>query len=59
LIWAETGGPQIVSHPELAGFGSRLIARTVSSQLGGEIAYDWQESGLVATISIGLDRLAE
>jgi two-component sensor histidine kinase len=58
LIWAETGGPPIVGHPELTGFGSRLIARTVSSQLGGGLAYDWQESGLVVTIQIPEGRLA-
>jgi two-component sensor histidine kinase len=58
LIWAETGGPPIVGHPELTGFGSRLIARTVSSQLGGELIYDWQESGLVLTIALPQDRLA-
>jgi two-component sensor histidine kinase len=58
LIWAETGGPRIVNHPELTGFGSRLIARTISSQLGGELTYDWQESGLVVTIAMQQDRLA-
>lgn len=58
LIWAETGGPPIVGHPELTGFGSRLIARTVSSLLGGELTYDWQESGLVVTIAMRPDKLA-
>lgn len=58
LIWAETGGPPIVGHPELTGFGSRLIARTVASQLGGELRYDWQETGLVVTITMRPDRLA-
>ena len=58
LIWAETGGPRIVGHPELTGFGSRLIARTVSSQLGGKLSYDWQETGLVVTIAMRQDRLA-
>ncbi|MBA3525722.1 MAG: histidine kinase [Sphingomonas sp.] len=58
LIWAETGGPPIVGHPELTGFGSRLIARTVSSQLGGELTYDWQESGLVVTLALRQDRMA-
>ncbi len=58
LVWAETGGPPIVGHPELTGFGSRLIARTVSSQLGGELAYDWQESGLVVTLALRQDRMA-
>lgn len=58
LTWAETGGPLIVGHPELTGFGSRLVARSVSSQLGGELTYDWQESGLVVSIGMRQDRLA-
>lgn len=59
LTWAETGGPPIIGHPELTGFGSRLIARTVTSQLRGELTYDWQETGLVVTISMPEARLAE
>lgn len=59
LVWAETGGPAIADNPELTGFGSRLIARTVSSQLGGELSYDWQENGLVVTISMRLEKMAE
>jgi two-component sensor histidine kinase len=58
LIWAETGGPLIVKHPELTGFGSRLVARSVANQLGGELTYDWQESGLVVTVRMRQDRLA-
>ena len=58
LIWAETGGPPVVGHPELTGFGSRLISRTVASQLKGELTYDWQETGLVVTIAMPEDRLA-
>jgi two-component sensor histidine kinase len=58
LIWAETGGPLIVKHPELTGFGSRLVARSVANQLGGELNYDWQESGLVVTVRMRQDRLA-
>lgn len=59
LIWAETGGPPIIGHSELTGFGSRLIARTVSSQLRGDLSYDWQETGLVVTISMPEDALAD
>jgi two-component sensor histidine kinase len=58
LIWAETGGPAVVGHPELTGFGSRLVARSVANQLAGELTYDWQESGLVVTIGMRPDRLA-
>ena len=59
LIWAETGGPAIGAHPELTGFGSRLIARTVKGQLGGELSHDWQESGLVVTLVLPQDQLAQ
>jgi two-component sensor histidine kinase len=52
LVWAETGGPSIVGHPELTGFGSRLIERSVAHQLGGSVDYDWQETGLVVTIRL-------
>ena len=58
VVWAETGGPAINGRPELTGFGSKLIARTVASQLGGQLTYDWQETGLVVTIEMRPDRLA-
>ena len=58
VIWAETGGPSISEEPDLKGFGSRLIARSVSAELGGELGYDWQETGLVVTIRMSQDRLA-
>ncbi|MDQ3483464.1 MAG: PAS domain-containing protein [Pseudomonadota bacterium] len=59
LVWAETGGPSITEDPVLKGFGSRLIARSVSAQLGGELLYDWQESGLVVTVRMSQRRLAD
>jgi two-component sensor histidine kinase len=58
LTWAETGGPRIIESPELHGFGSRLIARSVASQLHGQLLYDWQESGLVLTVKLAAHRLA-
>lgn len=58
LIWAETGGPSITEEPVLKGFGSRLTARSVSGQLGGELVYDWQKNGLVVTVRMQPARLA-
>lgn len=58
VIWAETGGPSITEKPDLKGFGSQLIARSVSGQLGGELVYDWQQSGLVVTVRMHQARLA-
>ncbi len=57
LVWAETGGPEIVGVPVMQGFGSRMIVRSVATQFGGGLAYDWQPSGLVATLTMRKDRL--
>ena len=59
LIWAETGGPMVPKPPEMTGFGSKLVKRSVSAQLGGELTYDWQENGLVVTIKMLANRLAD
>ena len=59
LNWAETGGPSIERAPEMNGFGSHLIARSVASQLGGELTYDWQENGLVVAVRMRASKLAE
>ncbi len=59
IIWAETGGPAVLEPAAMHGFGSRMIQRSVNYQLGGAIAYDWQPSGLVVTLSVRKDRLAK
>ena len=58
IIWAETGGPEIEAPPDMQGFGSKLIDRSISSRFRGELTYDWQRSGLVATLKVRKDRLA-
>jgi len=57
VVWTETGGPEITQAPSLTGYGSKLIARSVAGQLGGELSYDWQKSGLVVTARMRMDRL--
>lgn len=57
VTWTETGGPPITDARALKGFGSKLIARSVSGQLGGELIYDWQKSGLVVTVRMRRDKL--
>jgi two-component sensor histidine kinase len=58
VTWAETGGPEIDGRPEMRGFGSELIVRSVASQFRGSLDYDWQPTGLVATLRMRKDRLA-
>lgn len=57
LIWAEQGGP-VVQAPLEQGFGSSLVARSMSRQLGGSIIYDWPAEGMIATMTMNRDRLA-
>ncbi|HVF37888.1 MAG TPA: HWE histidine kinase domain-containing protein [Sphingomicrobium sp.] len=58
VIWSETGGPEIATAPQMSGYGSKLIERSLSNQLRGKLEYDWQGPGLVATLCMRKDRLA-
>jgi two-component sensor histidine kinase len=58
LKWMERGGPVVHAPPEANGFGSTLVHRSVSKQLGGKIEYDWQADGLVVSLLLDRDRLA-
>ena len=58
LSWREVGGPTITTPPEREGFGSVLIRRSVSGQLGGDIIFHWNPDGLVVLLSAKTERLA-
>jgi len=58
VMWTERGGPSVVAPVAPQGFGSKLVHRTMAAQLGGSIASDWSEEGLVVTLRTGKDRLA-
>lgn len=51
IDWKESGGP-IVGRPTRKGFGSSLIERTVSGDLGGSVHIDCPPSGLQALFSV-------
>jgi two-component sensor histidine kinase len=57
VTWAETGGPSVLDEPEMAGFGSQMIQRSIASRLAGTLTYDWQNTGLVATLTMRADRM--
>ncbi|MEA1013705.1 sensor histidine kinase [Sphingosinicella sp. LY1275] len=59
VVWAEDGGPPVEGIPEMRGFGSKMIARSMSQQFDGALTYDWQPSGLVVTLRMRKDRLAD
>jgi two-component sensor histidine kinase len=53
LEWKEQGGPR-VSAPTRRGFGSRLIERSLSQDLDGRAALDFDPQGLVCIITTPL-----
>ncbi|MGZ8998764.1 MAG: sensor histidine kinase, partial [Allosphingosinicella sp.] len=58
LCWTERGGPEVEAPPEKNGFGSRLVRRSISQQLGGAIDYDWMRSGLIVKIRLDREKLS-
>jgi two-component sensor histidine kinase len=58
LVWTERGGPPVVGPVELSGFGSKMVNRSMSTQLGGAIAFDWAPEGVVVTLTMSKTRLA-
>ncbi len=58
LVWAESGGPDAGGSRSRDGFGTSYVAQTISRQFRGSIDYDWEPSGLVATLRMRSDLLA-
>jgi two-component sensor histidine kinase len=58
LVWTERGGPRIATPPETTGYGSRMLTRSMQSQLNGSVTRDWSEDGAIITLRIDANRLA-
>lgn len=58
LKWEESGGPEVAA-PTRKGFGSNLIEKTVSHDLGGEISMDFAKEGLRASFTLPAIHLHE
>jgi two-component sensor histidine kinase len=52
ILWVERGGPKVVAPPAKSGFGSKMVQRALSTSLGGSIAFEWPEEGLIVTLRI-------
>jgi len=50
VVWTERGGPPVTTPSGQGGFGSKLINRALSMQLGGSISCDWAAEGVVVTL---------
>jgi two-component sensor histidine kinase len=57
IIWLEQGGPTVTAPKGGAGFGTQLIIKSISGQLGGTIAFDWRSDGIIVTLSMSIARL--
>lgn len=59
IVWTERGGPP-VAEPDvrLGGYGSKLLTRSVTSQLNGSVEHDWSREGLVVKVRVARDRLS-
>ncbi len=49
LVWAESGGP-VVERPAETGFGMRLIERSLSRDLGGDVDLEFNAEGVRAVL---------
>jgi two-component sensor histidine kinase len=57
VVWTEHGGPPVTNATGEGGFGSKLINRVMTTQLGGTITCDWAVDGVVITLTMDRDRL--
>jgi PAS domain S-box-containing protein len=58
LSWTESGGP-VVQPSTRKGFGTEMIERNVSAQLGGTVAMSWTETGLAVELRIPKQALSK
>src|SRR4051794_8851790 len=58
VMWTERGGPAVSASASIAGFGSNLIQRSMAAQLGGAIAFDWTQEGVVVTLRMNKGLMA-
>lgn len=59
VIWTERGGPPVCAPERVGGFGSKLVERSMSEQLGGSIGYNWCPDGLIVTLRMRKDQLSK
>ena len=59
LTWSETGGPPILAPPVRRGFGSRLIERSFSVEVGCEVRLTFAPTGLICRLEAPLAAMQE
>ena len=57
VVWTERGGPPVEALTGDGGYGSKLLNRGMTVQLGGSISCDWNSEGVIVTLKMTKDRL--
>jgi len=57
VTWTERGGPAVASPAGEGGYGSKMLNRALTIQLGGSISCDWSAEGVIVTLHMTKDRL--
>jgi two-component sensor histidine kinase len=57
VVWTERGGPPVVAPAGEGGYGSKLLNRGMTVQLGGSITCDWAADGIIVALQMSKDRL--
>lgn len=55
-VWAESGGPPLLSQPLRGGLGMRLVRGLAETELGGRFEQVFRPEGLESRFSMSLDR---
>lgn len=50
IVWSEQGRKAAPPKKTTEGYGSKLLNRTVTGQLGGSIEYNWTDGGVLITL---------
>jgi two-component sensor histidine kinase len=57
IVWTERGGPPVTAPAGEGGYGSKLLNRGMTVQLGGSINFDWSAEGVIVLLQISRNRL--
>ena len=57
IVWTEKGGPPVQKARGEPGFGSKLVNRSITAQLGGSIDFEWPTEGMIVKLQMSKARL--
>lgn len=58
IVWTERGGPSVETPKAADGYGSKMLVRIISGQLGGAISYNWSSEGVIVALKVRAGKLA-